>query len=206
MHDWLLIAHGTRAGRDAYAPLVNALAARLGAHPVLATLDEETQPPAAQRALALLVCAGGHRDEAETVAARAGARFVGPLPSALVAQAAMVAAESAFGRRAPVLFLVHDWQSCETLVAELYAHTRIFTYPVIAAWRGAPSLMRVLLRWRQEEAKPLAVQPVLVAEGAWREDLYEAARQAGVELRIGNPLAACDAFIDALAEWMQEVD
>ncbi len=206
MNDWLLIAHGSRAGRAAYAPLVDALAERLGRRPALGTLDGDGEPPRARRALALFLCAGAHAGEAEALAAHAGARLVGAPPPELVAGAAAAAAEAAFGRRSAVLFLVHDWANCEALVAELYARTRVFTDPVLAAWRGRPSLGRVLARWREDVGKPLAVQPVFVADGAWRPALLEAAEEAGVPLEVGSPLGGTGAFADALAAWMQEVE
>ncbi len=206
MLDWLVITHGSTAGRKAYAPLVDGLCQRLKARIGLATLEDlQAEVPQAQRAMALLLCAGGHIAEAEALAARAQARFCGAPPAELVAQSAVASAQAAFGRRTAVLFLVHDWQHCEALIAALYAHTRIFSYPVIAAWHGKPALARILARWREEEGKPLAVQPVFVAEGAWREGLIAAAQQAGVELAIGKPLAEHETFLASLAGWMQEV-
>ncbi len=200
----LVVFH--RAPRD--ASLAERFCAELEAQagvPVgFCSLDAPIKPRATH-IVPLLFHEGRHlREDIPRIAEELRAQVVAPLPADVVARVAAESVERHTGRRKPSLWVVHDWQTAEALVEALYAHTRRFSWPALAAMRGAPAVADVLRVFRRDGASEVVVQPIAACRAWHEEEVARAAAAIGIAAQVLPGLVENEAFIAALAAHLRK--
>ncbi len=199
----VILAHGSsdQACARGLQQLADRVADRLAAPVQEATLGERL--PSKAHVLPLLLGCGAHwQRDVSAMISDADARLIaGPAEHpALMADMLQAMAMDRREKQRAVLFAMYRLISAEALMAELYRVSKRFSLPAIAALHGVCDVASVLQLWRHEGVQDVLIQPALLLPGHSLARLHELVDSSGMNVVVGEPLAACDAFADWLAE------
>jgi sirohydrochlorin ferrochelatase len=207
----ILLAHASPDGgyRQAAIRLASGLARELDEDVRIHFLDEEDLPTGG-RVLPLFLGEGKHvTRDVRIMAKRAGWRLLPALNHLADEIATMLTAraKNLDTRARAVMLAPYRFTGMEAFIAALYKHSRRLRLPSIAAVHGSPDVDDVLKLLRQEGAHPVALQPALIFPGKSYGriiDISEQYRKKGMEITVGEPLAADEEFVALLARQFRE--